>query len=125
MIRVDIFESLIDVHALENPSSIAVAFGFPCLNSSFILSKIKMFASTAIPIERIKPAIPERVRVIPYGVIELNLNSPRTKSVYKVKATLAIIPSLPYKTVIKITIIIKPNPPAKRLFAKDTLPRVG
>ena len=38
---------------------------------------------------------------------------------------LAKIPSLPYKTLIKITIITNPKNPAKRLFCKDELPRVG
>src|ERR1035437_730739 len=119
------FESLIDVQALEKPNSIAVSCDLPCLNSSFILSKIKMLASTAMPIERIKPAIPERVKVIPYGVTELNLKIARTNKVYKVKAQLAISPSFLYKVVMKITIIIKPKTPAKRLFAKDELPKVG
>jgi len=35
----------------------------PSLNSSLVLSKIRTLASTAIPIERINPAIPDKVKV--------------------------------------------------------------
>jgi hypothetical protein len=59
----EMFESLIDSHALEKPSCKASCIDLPFLISSFILSKIKTFASTAIPIERINPAIPAAVRV--------------------------------------------------------------
>src|SRR3990167_1506422 len=62
--NVVIFESLIDGQALDEPSLIACANVLPCLNSSFILAKIKIFASTAIPIDSINPAIPARVKVI-------------------------------------------------------------
>ena len=57
------FESKILVNALSKPRLIAVNNVLPALNSSFVLSKIRMFASTAIPIERIKPAIPANVKV--------------------------------------------------------------
>ncbi len=56
-------ESLIDGHALEKPKSIAFSCEIPRLISSFILSKIKIFASTATPIESINPAMPARLRV--------------------------------------------------------------
>ena len=55
--------SLIDGHARLNPSSIAKPKIRPLRNSSFILSKIKMLASTAMPTLKIKPAIPASVKV--------------------------------------------------------------
>ena len=57
------FESRIEGHALLNPSSIDCDKLFPDFISSFILAKIKMFASTAIPIERINPPMPAKVKV--------------------------------------------------------------
>jgi len=72
VIILETFESLIEVHALLNPSSIAPGRLLPTRSSSFILSKIKIFASTAIPTERINPAIPARVKVT-----GINLNTAR------------------------------------------------
>ena len=43
------------------PSAHAVPNALPAADSSFILSKIMTFASTAIPIESSTPAIPESV----------------------------------------------------------------
>ena len=65
VISVETFESRIEVQALENPNSTDTFLLFPFLISSRVLSKIKIFASTAIPIERINPAIPAKVSVIP------------------------------------------------------------
>ena len=56
------FESTIAAHALLKPSSMAVLRGLPPLNSSFNLSKMRTFASTAIPSDRMSPAIPGSVR---------------------------------------------------------------
>ena len=56
-----IFESKILVNARSKPELIAVNKLLPALNSSFVLSNIKILASTAIPILRINPAIPARV----------------------------------------------------------------
>ena len=56
--------SLIDGQALVNPSFIANPKSLPCLISSFILAKIKMLASTAIPIDKIKPPTPAKVSVM-------------------------------------------------------------
>ena len=52
------FESIIATSARLNPLSIAFLRLLPLLNSSFILSNIIIFASTAMPIESIIPAIP-------------------------------------------------------------------
>ena len=56
-------ESLIDGQARRKPSSRAAILLKPFFSSSFVLSKIRILASTAMPIERIKPAIPARVMV--------------------------------------------------------------
>ena len=63
VIRVVTFASTIAEKAFWNPSSTAVRVALPKDNSSRIRSKIKTFASTAIPIERIRPAIPGNVNV--------------------------------------------------------------
>jgi len=55
--------SRIEGQALLTPSSTLAKKLAPLFLSSRILEKIKIFASTAIPIERIKPAIPAKVRV--------------------------------------------------------------
>ena len=81
------FESKILVKALSKPELIAVNNVRPAFNSSFVLSKIKIFASTAIPILRIKPAIPASV-----NVIGIALNSANKKIPYIINATSAIKP---------------------------------
>lgn len=62
-IKVVRLPSRIDGQARLNPSSMAEPSGLPRRSSSFVLSKIRTFASTAIPIDRMKPAIPARVSV--------------------------------------------------------------
>ncbi len=52
-----------DVQARLNPSSMEVSKLLPQDNSSLIRSKMRMLASTAIPMDRINPAMPARVRV--------------------------------------------------------------
>src|SRR3989344_1185319 len=56
-------ESRIEDQALLKPAKRASCFGLPQRTSSLILSKIKMLASTAMPIERTKPAMPAKVKV--------------------------------------------------------------
>ena len=57
----------------------------PFLNSSLILSKINTFASTAIPIVKIMPAIPGNVKVacnsdrIPKTITKLRINAMSAK----------------------------------------------
>ena len=63
VMRVEILESRIEVQARFQPRSIAVRRLRPASSSSLRRSKIRMFASTAIPILRTKPAIPGKVRV--------------------------------------------------------------
>ena len=62
-IRVVTWESRIEDQALEKPASIAAARFFPPFISSLILEKIRMFPSTAMPSDKIKPAIPAKVKV--------------------------------------------------------------
>ena len=52
----EILESFIEDQARSKPNLIARLFGLPHKTSSFIRSKIRTFASTAIPIEIINPA---------------------------------------------------------------------
>ena len=63
VIKVEILLSRMEVHARLNPSSIDLDKDLQFSNSFFILEKIKILASTAIPIEIIKPAIPDKVKV--------------------------------------------------------------
>ena len=63
VMKVATFESRIEGHARRKPVSIAVASGRPRRSSSFIRSKMRMFASTAMPTERMNAAIPESVSV--------------------------------------------------------------
>ena len=58
VISVEIFESRIDGHARFQPTSMADASNLPARNSSLMRSKMSTLASTAIPIERTKPAMP-------------------------------------------------------------------
>ena len=57
------FASIIVENAFEYPPVSAFSEFFPALSSSLIRSKIRMFASTAIPIVKIKAAIPGSVNV--------------------------------------------------------------
>ena len=75
IIIVETLLSLIDGQALENPSLIEENIFLPLLNSSLVLSEIKIFASTATPIDKITAAAPDSVKVI--GII---LKTARSKS---------------------------------------------
>ena len=75
------------IEALLKPLSTADGTIFPCLNSSLIRSKINTLESTAIPIKRIKPAIPGNVKVA------LNRAKPATNKIkFKIKAIIAFSP---------------------------------
>ena len=64
-IIVVMFESKIVHRAFENPVETAFFGSTPALSSSLILSNMITLASTAIPTERIRPAMPVYVRVDP------------------------------------------------------------
>ena len=51
-----------------NPASTAAPMVLPKRNSSFMRSKISTLASTAMPMERMKPAMPARVNVTPMSL---------------------------------------------------------
>ena len=87
IIKVVKFESNIAIKPLLKPESIEFLMLFPNLNSSFILSKIITLASTAIPSERINPAIPGKVSVASIKFKQANVINPN-----KIIAKSAIIP---------------------------------
>ena len=72
------FESKILVKALSKPELIAVNKFLPAFNSSLVLSKIRIFASTAIPTDNTKPAIPASVRVTGIALNKANNIKPYT-----------------------------------------------
>ena len=61
-IRVVMLESRIAVNARLKPESMALLTVLPAAISSLMRSKIMTFASTAIPIDRMIPAMPGRDR---------------------------------------------------------------
>ena len=70
--RVVMFPSKIAEKALLNPIFMADCTVLPVPSSSLIRSKMITLASTAIPIERIIPAIPGRVKVRPATFIMIS-----------------------------------------------------
>ena len=86
-IKVVILESIIVLKASEKPLSIATIFFLLFFISSFILSKIRTLASTAIPIVRTIPAIPGKVKAEP-----INANKEITIAMLTIKAKMAITP---------------------------------
>lgn len=63
VIKEEIFESRMLGQAREKPCSMAAEIGFPSRSSSFMRSKIRILASTAMPIDKINPATPAKVKV--------------------------------------------------------------
>src|SRR5579883_3221402 len=63
VIMVETLESRIEGQARAKPASTAAAIERPARSSSLVRSKIRMLASTAMPIERINPAMPASVKV--------------------------------------------------------------
>ena len=87
VIRVDTLESRMELQARWKPRSIARLSVWPARNSSFIRSKMRMFASTAIPTERMNAAIPESV-----SVTGQSLKTVSVRAVYTVRARAASRP---------------------------------
>ena len=79
-----ILASKIEDKALLNPSPTDCFCPFPFVNSSLILSKIKTFASTDIPIVKTIPAIPGRVKTAP-----IPAKIPKIKTIFRTSATSA------------------------------------
>ena len=89
-ISVVIFASKIVVLDFVYPASKAIIGFFSFLVSSLIRSKIKTFASTAIPTVKIIPAIPGKVNVASNKV-----RIPINKKRFETSAKLAINPNAP------------------------------
>src|SRR3989344_5608375 len=81
VISEETFEAQIEDQALLNPKSKARVLFLPQRISSFILSKIKILASNAIPIDNINPAIPAKVSVTGGRIKRPVLKIERTKRV--------------------------------------------
>ena len=79
-IKVVILPSLIEGQLLLNPSVSETAKLFSSFSSSLIREKIRMFASTAIPIDSIKPPIPARVKVT-----GISLNKLKIIAIYNIR----------------------------------------
>ena len=90
-ISVVIFASRIAVLDFVYPLSKAKKLFFSFFNSSFILSNIKTFASTAIPTVKIIPAIPGNVKVASKIV---RIQTKKNKLIIRVK--LVINPNILY-----------------------------
>ena len=99
----EILASRIDAHARLNPVSTDAYRFFPFLISSFIRSKIRIFASTAIPIEIMNPAIPADVKVT-----GINLKRYNITAVYTPSATTAMRPGRRYQRIRIIETSINP-----------------
>ena len=80
-------ESRIEVHAREKPASSAERSECPARSSSLRRSKIRILASTAIPMESTKPAIPANV-----NTTGMSLNSANTTAAYIASAITARSP---------------------------------
>src|SRR5205807_9772923 len=87
VMSVDIFESRIEGQARFHPISIAEESKRPARNSSLTRSKMSTLASTAIPIERTKPAIPASDKTTP-----ASLKTANVKAAYKMSAKSASRP---------------------------------
>ena len=79
--------SMIVTNARSKPIEIDSGTLIPSLNSSRIRSNISTFESTAIPMPRIRPAIPGRVKVD-----LINIRAAIVKIIFNINATTALIP---------------------------------
>ena len=82
--------SMIEGRALRKPVLIAVSVSAPDACSSRTRSKMRMLASTAVPIVRTIPAIPAKVSTAPKEARE-----PKMKMTFAVRAIFAAKPALP------------------------------
>src|SRR3989344_4618677 len=93
VIMLDVLESRIENQAREKPCETASVIFFPERNSSFTRSKISTLASTAIPIEIMKPAIPAAVKVT-----GRSLKSVNTMAIKIQRERIAISPGKRYQS---------------------------
>ena len=121
VIRVVRLASMIVEKALAYPPSRAFSGLLPALNSSLIRSKIKILASTAIPMVRTKAAIPGKVKVawkIPAKVAI-------TRRTFNPTEKMATIPPALYHTIMKATTSTAPSKHAFKLLDKAPAANVG
>jgi hypothetical protein len=104
----------------ENHTLLASSNFFPTFNSSLILSKMRIFASIAIPILKIKPAIEARVSVIQNDLITVS-----TKITYENNAIDAIKPESLYTESKNTKIMKKPDTHAKISLLRELAPSFG
>src|SRR3990167_3483507 len=74
--RVEILESRMDGQARANPSRTACPAFLPNRDSSRIRAKIRILASTAMPIDKINPTMPAKV-----SVTDISLKRARARNV--------------------------------------------
>ena len=98
----------------------ALKGGRPFLLSSRILSLIRIFASTAIPIVRMRPAMPGKVNVAPNSV-----SAPNTNAMLILRAKLAIAPQRPYIATINASTNKAPATPLSMPVLIASLPKSG
>ena len=88
--KCDTFASIIEGRALRKPVLMAVSVSEPKACSSRTRSKIRMLASTAVPMVSTIPAIPARVSTAPKEASE-----PKIRTTLTISAILAACPALP------------------------------
>jgi hypothetical protein len=111
------FESQIADHDCLKPIAVASLSFFHFVISTLILSNIRIFASIAIPIDNIKPAIDASVNTIQSVLIIDN-----TITTYKNKATEATKPHNLYTTIKNKNIIANHVTHAITNFSSDSQP---
>ena len=111
----EMFESRIENQARSKPVRTASAIVRPSFNSSFILSNTNTFASTAIPIEIMNPAIPAAV-----SVTGINLKSANIIKIKNDRDTTATMPGNLYQIIKKRA--ISKNPTTAAFTPAFTLP---
>ena len=84
------FASMMEGNAFLKPTSIEPDKSMPRYCSSRILSKINIFASTAVPIVNTIPAIPAKVNTAPKDA-----KKPKIKITFTVNAIFAAKPDFP------------------------------
>ena len=116
-IRVVTLPSMMADRAFWKPIFMAAFTVFPEAISSRIRAKMITFASTAMPMDRIMPATPGRVRVMskPYRRSTMS-------STYSPRARALARPGTQYTAIMKIMTIAMPIAPASRLFSIASLP---
>ena len=117
----DTFASVIVDNARLKPASIATRIDLPENTSSLKRSKIRIFASTATPMDKIIPAIPGNVIV----ALKPLPNTSNKSITYTSNAILATMPEKRYKITKKIMIIAIPALKATTDLSLESCPKEG